>query len=176
MPKPPPRFLGYETSLATRQQTAAHAHMAMNRPTMRKPDDEEADVVEVQAGDSGGDWVGEAEVVVQDADQLDRADQERDGNGQSGGGQVVEDLADWVGECPLVGARVAKARRCNTAITASSPPVLIQSERCQRIGATASARAARSLAEGAGGLGGIIWAQPLEHLVDGVLMRCRRSS
>jgi len=66
-------------------------------------DDHESDVVEVEPGDPVGDGVVEFELAVQDADELDGADQQRDGHGQAGDGEVVVDLADGVGEGPAVG-------------------------------------------------------------------------
>ena len=47
-------------------------------------DDDVAGVVEVDAGDPPGDRVGCVQLVMEDADEFDRADAEGDGDGQRG--------------------------------------------------------------------------------------------
>src|SRR4051812_27471927 len=67
-----------------------------------EPDDRVADEVEVEVGCEVPDAAGEAELVGEHGEQLDRPDQERDGDRQAGDGDAVEDLANRPRERPAV--------------------------------------------------------------------------
>src|ERR1019366_7515029 len=66
-------------------------------------DDPVAHAIEVDRTDRGQDPGGDVELLGEDRDELDAADQQGDGHGQSRDGDVVVDLADRFGERPAIG-------------------------------------------------------------------------
>jgi len=66
-------------------------------------DDDEAGRVDVEARQEGPERPVEVGVLGQQAEHLDRADEHRHEHRQAGDGQVVVDLADRLGERPVVG-------------------------------------------------------------------------
>ena len=87
------------SSIRPNRQTAR----ATTQVSTNSADDGVADVVEVEAADRGQRSGGDAELVGEDRQQLDRADDQRDGDRQPGDGDVVVDLAHRLGERPAVG-------------------------------------------------------------------------
>lgn len=66
-------------------------------------DDDEADGVQVQAADPVPERAVQAGLVGEQAQQLGGADDQRDGDGQAGNGEVVVDLPYRLGKGPAVG-------------------------------------------------------------------------
>ena len=80
-----------------------HTASATSQDSDEQPDDAVAGVVERDVGDRGERAGGDVGLVGEHADQLDGADDQRDGDRDAGDRDVVEDLADRLGERPAVG-------------------------------------------------------------------------
>jgi len=79
-----------------------HSDTATTQVDDEHPDDDEADCVEVEGSDEIPHTTGKIEVLHEDREQLDGADEKRDCDAEPGDREVVEHLAHRVAERPAV--------------------------------------------------------------------------